>query len=176
MTPIRILITGPESSGKSELAKALAAHYQGIFIPEYARSYMEGLGKPYVYSDVEHIAQQQVREYEDTGRGQGFIFFDTWLIITRVWFEVVFESVPIWVDENIREARFDLVLVCAPDIPWVPDPLRENGGEKREQLFEKYKAELNRFGLDWRIVTGTGDKRIHNARQMIHKKLKHGTI
>ena len=40
---------------------------------------------------------------------------------------------PDWVDEQISQASFDLVLLCAPDIPWIPDPVRENGGEMTER-------------------------------------------
>lgn len=176
MKPIRILISGPESTGKSELAVALAAHYQGSYIPEYARKYLEDSGKPYGYEDVEHIALQQLEEYTGSARNEGFVFFDTWLIITKVWFEEVFHTFPGWLHDHIRDARFDLVLVCAPDLPWIPDPLRENGGRRRDQLFERYKAVLTQYEMNWQIVSGTGDQRTFNAIQLIDKHLTHDTI
>lgn len=166
----RILITGPESTGKSDLAAALARHYQGDVVPEYARAYIENLGRPYEFSDVEHIAWKQVKEYDASEQVRTWIFFDTWLIITRVWFEVVYGSVPGWVDDHIRQARFEKVLLCATDIPWVSDPVRENGGEKREQLLDRYKIELDRFGLEWALVTGTGDERLNRAKKLIELK------
>ena len=171
----RILITGPESTGKSELAAALASSYGGDVVPEYAREHIENLGRPYEYGDVEHIAWQQVKEYETSEQVRNWIFFDTWLIITRVWFDVVFGSVPVWMDDRIRQARFDMVLLCAPDIPWVSDPVRENGGEKREMLLDKYKYELDRFGLEWALVTGTGDERLNRATKLINLNFHYGT-
>lgn len=171
----RILITGPESTGKSELATALAGHFGGAVVPEYARNYILNLGRRYEYRDVEHIALQQIKQYEDSLVTRKWVFFDTWLIITRVWFEVVYGSVPAWIDGHIRKARFDLVLLCGTDIPWVSDPVRENGGEKREMLFARYTLELDRFGFDWDLVTGKGEERKDRAITLINKKIPYVT-
>ena len=170
----RILITGPESTGKSELANALGSHYGGIVVPEYAREYIQELGRPYQFNDVEHIALRQVEEYDRSFHPR-WIFFDTWLIITRVWFTVVYNRVPPWLDEKIRVASFDLVLLCDTDIPWIADPVRENGGAKREELLDSYKNELNHFNLDWDLVSGSGEERLLNARQLIDNKIANGT-
>jgi len=171
----RILITGPESTGKSALAAALAHKYEGIVVPEYARDYIESLGRPYEYGDVEHIARQQIKEYGENEKASTWIFFDTWLIITRVWFEVVYGSAPDWMDECIGQARFQMVLLCATDIPWISDPVRENGGQKREILLDTYKYELDRFDLEWVLVTGTGEERLTRAMKLINKKISNGT-
>lgn len=175
MKSTRILISGPESTGKSELCQALASHYGGRIIPEYARTYIEQLGRPYGYQDVAHIAQQQAMEYRASLQVEGPVFFDTWLIITRVWFEEVFKKWPKNIDDQIRSASFDLVLVCAPDLPWIPDPVRENGGKRREVLFEKYQERMKQFGMRYEIVQGTGKRRIQHALTMIDKKLKYAT-
>ena len=171
----RILITGPESTGKSELAVILAEQYGGELVTEYARGYIESLEGPYGYNDVEHIALHQVEDYKKSEHARNLIFFDTWLIITKVWFEYAFGRVPDWIDHRIRQASFDLVLLCAPDIPWVPDPVRENGGEKREELFDRYKIEFDRFGMEWVTVTGSGDERISRAKELINRKIEYGT-
>jgi len=171
----RVLITGPESTGKSELSVGLARHYGGTCIPEYARAYIEVLGRPYEYSDVDSIAQRQAKEYEESGMEKRWIFFDTWLIITKIWFEVVYGQVPGWVDGKISQASFDLVLLCDTDIPWISDPVRENGGKMREELLAMYKNELDRNNFKWVLVRGTGDKRLKKAIKLINQNLQYGT-
>ena len=59
--------------------------------------------------------------------------------------------------------RIDFYLLCNTDLPWVADPVRENGGEKREKLFERYKLELEHYGFDYSVVSGSGKSRIKSA-------------
>jgi NadR type nicotinamide-nucleotide adenylyltransferase len=172
----RILVTGPESTGKTELAAQLAEHFGGRLIEEYARKYVEKLKRPYTYEDVEHIAQRQVEDYNRVGAEQGWVFFDTWLVITRVWFDVVYGSIPSWLDAQLDRAHFDLVLLCAPDIPWIPDPVRENGGAMRLVLFERYKEELERFGFPWELVEGSGEARSRRIKRLLTKLGENGTF
>ena len=172
----RILVTGPESSGKTELVNWLATRFKGEVVEEYARAYVEGLKAPYTMDDVEHIARHQLLSYEGDFPGKEWVFFDTWLIITRVWFDVVFSSVPTWLDAAIGEARFDLVLLCAPDLPWVADGVRENGGPERERLYEQYKLEMQRFGMEWEEIRGSGEDRFHRAEEIIYRKTGYGRI
>lgn len=170
----RILITGAESTGKSELAVSLASHYQGVVVPEYARDYMTQLQRPYTFEDVEHIARHQSSDYDKYLDQPGWVFFDTWLIITRVWFDVVYGKVPEWMEQRIRSARFDLILLCDTDIPWVPDPVRENGGSRREALMERYREELTGYGFHYVLVSGSGEDRQNRAIQQLQQHLSHG--
>lgn len=169
----RVLITGPESTGKSELSHALAQHYAGMVIPEYAREYVEKLNRSCTFEDVEHIARWQQHSYIHTQRPGTYVFFDTWLIITRVWFEVVFKKVPPWIDEQINQAHFDLVLLCQPDLPWVSDGIRENGGEMRNTLLERYRQLIRTRAWEHATISGVGEKRLKNAILMIDKHLNH---
>ena len=171
----RILITGPESTGKSELSLELASQFGGISIPEFARGYIENLDRPYSYSDVEHIAKKQSEEYDHVNQETNWIFFDTWLVITKVWFEVVYKKTPGWIEDRIRQASFDLVLLCDTDLPWIPDPVRENGGVNREKLLDIYKNELDRFGMDWTLISGSGSDRVSRANRLINNKINYGT-
>jgi len=91
------------------------------------------------------------------------LVLDTWLIITKVWFQEVFNKYPGWMDEEINAGKIDLFLVCSPDIPWIPDPLRENGGEKREYLMNRYLEEIKKTGSNYSIIGGTGLDRYQNA-------------
>ncbi len=163
--PVRkVVITGPESTGKTHLAHSLASCFNTLWVPEYAREYISGLKRNYNYNDVEHIASEQVRlEKHYLRKVQDILFYDTDLIVTKVWFKVVYGRCPGWIDEVILNNLADLFLVCNTDIPWVPDPLRENGGEMREVLMEMYITEINITGAPWKLVTGKGEQRINSA-------------
>jgi nicotinamide riboside kinase len=167
---IRIAVTGPESTGKTTLAIRLAEVYKGIYIPELAREYVEKLPNHYAYEDVEAIAFMQLQQYRATEVSTGkLFFFDTWLIITKVWFSWVFERTPDWLDSQIRQCSIDLFLLCLPDLPWEADPVRENGGENRFKLLDLYRRELMYYGFNYMEVSGIGDVRLNAAIQAINK-------
>ena len=167
----RIVITGPESTGKTEMAQALAERLNSLWVPEYARLYVENLGRPYDYNDVVQIAKYQVAQETNYASKitKGMIIFDTWLIITKVWLDLVFGKCPEWVLDHIRSSRIDLFLICDIDLPWIADPVRENGGEKRKELFRLYCDEIRSFGFDFEIVSGIGNLRSLNALKALSK-------
>lgn len=157
----RIILTGPECTGKSTLACQLAEITGSRCIPEYARGYIAGIGGHYTYADVEHIAKIQLEQFEQAD--EGTVFFDTWLIITRVWFDVVFGRRPEWIDPAIAGSLDSLYLLCNTDLPWIADEVRENGGPMRERLFERYEQVLKQFGCRYKIVSGSGIHRLECA-------------
>jgi NadR type nicotinamide-nucleotide adenylyltransferase len=165
----KIVISGPESTGKTTLSEALALELNANLIPEYARSYIEGLNKPYTFSDVEAIAKFQIHEEKRmmSLNPHGIIIMDTWLIITKVWFDVVFGRIPEWIESHIASSNIDLFLICAPDLPWIADPVRENGGEMRQKLFERYCNEMEHYGFSYEIVMGSGELRLKSALKFI---------
>ena len=161
---IRIAVTGPESTGKTTLALQLAELYNGQYIPEFAREYVEKLPRHYTYDDVEAIAKIQVDQYLTTRSTSGqLFFFDTWLIITKVWFNWVFGRTPGWLDDQIYGCPIDLFLLCLPDLPWEPDPVRENGGENRLKLLDQYRNELHHYGFNFVEIGGIGEVRLQSA-------------
>ncbi|MEI7422518.1 MAG: ATP-binding protein [Prolixibacteraceae bacterium] len=161
----KIVITGPESTGKTELSEALALKLNAHWIPEFARTYVEKLDRPYQYSDLEIIARYQIQQEREESAmvGDGILIFDTWLIITKIWFEVVFGKSPKWLEEQIASSKIDLFLVCRPDLPWIADPVRENGGEMRDRLFDRYCREIEKYGFNLEIVEGFGEARLNCA-------------
>jgi len=167
----KIVVTGPESTGKTTLTEALALNLDVRWIPEYARTYVEGLQRPYTYEDVENIARHQVRQEEEFSAsfGSSVLFMDTWLIMTKVWFEVVYGSSPEWIERYISSAKIDLFLVCSPDLPWIDDPVRENGGEMRNKLFELYCHEITSHGFTFEIVEGLGEIRLLNGLKFLNQ-------
>jgi nicotinamide riboside kinase len=170
---VKIVISGPESTGKTLLTEFLADHYHTVCVPEYAREYIGGLTRPYCYDDVEQIALKQIElEKFFSEKATQILFYDTWLIITKTWFKVVFGRYPDWLDNKIRDSLIDLYLLCYYDIPWVPDPLRENPGKMRKKLFNIYQEEINRTGVPIRIIRGKGVDRYQNALKIVDLFLK----
>jgi len=162
---LKIAIIGPESTGKSELSVALAEHFGGSFVPEFARTYVEGLGRKYGYDDVVFIAKQQIEEQKSAilNKISTPVFFDTELIITKVWFEYCYKRIPDFVTESIQSNYFDLYLLCYPDLPWVPDPVREHGGDERLFFYDWYKREVEATGISFFEIKGIGTERTQLA-------------
>ena len=168
----RIVLIGAESTGKTELSEFLSERFNTVVVPEYAREYIEKLKSPYIYDDVEHIANKQIElENEFYQQANKVLFYDTYLIITKIWFKLVFNKIPDWIDKKIKDSNIDLFLLCNNDIPWIPDPIRENGGEMRDKLFEIYKEELNKYRFNYKIVKGSGDDRFSYAFKLVKEFL-----
>lgn len=155
----RVGIIGPESTGKSTLATYLAHRYNGVLVAEYAREYMERLAPnfEYTYEDVEKIARQQVKQLQDlfdthnNPNQENFVFFDTELIITKIWFLHKFGQCPDFVQEALVRYPMDVYLLCYPDMPWIPDPVRENPNI-REYLFDWYEQEVQNLDIPYYII------------------------
>jgi NadR type nicotinamide-nucleotide adenylyltransferase len=161
----KIAILGPESTGKTELAIKLAEHFKTRWIPEYARKYIENLKGSYTYEDICIIAQEQIEEEQNVERittPVEYVFFDTELIITKVWFSYRFGLIPDFVKKQLETGFFDLYLLCSPDLPWEPDLVREHG-EDREFFFNWYKKEIEQLEKPYVIVNGNGNQRFQNA-------------
>jgi NadR type nicotinamide-nucleotide adenylyltransferase len=149
----RVGIIGPESTGKSTLARYLARRYGGVFVPEYARDYMERLAPSYAYNydDVVQIAQEQIRQLAMQKEEEDVVFYDTELIITKVWFLHKYGKCPDFLLKAIEEYPMDVYLLCYPDMPWQPDPVRENP-MIREYLFDWYEREIQTLGIPYYII------------------------
>lgn len=148
----KVGIIGPESSGKSTLARYLAKRYSGVLIPEYAREYVEQKGTTEVtFDELCAIAKHQIEELENLS--SNLYFFDTELIVTKVWFDYAFGCVPEWLNENIHRFPMDVYLLTYPDIAWIPDPARSNGSDAiRKELFDRYEAEIQALDIPYYII------------------------
>lgn len=159
----KIVLTGPESSGKTSLAEALAKHYGAPAAPEYARTYLENLDRSYVEEDLLHIAQGQLaweKEYAD--KAGEWLIIDTSLVVLKIWSEYKYGRCHPFILENLHERRYDLFLLCRPDLPWSFDPLREHP-DKREELFSIYQRELTALGFPYEVISGHGEERVARA-------------
>jgi NadR type nicotinamide-nucleotide adenylyltransferase len=149
---IRIAVTGSESTGKSELARALAAHYGTAWAAEYVRDYMEAKGAPLDASDVEAIARgQMAREDDAVARAQRLVILDTDLLSTVIYARHYYGSAPAWIECAAQERRADLYLLLDIDVAWTPDAQRDRGDRREEMhaLFREALADAVVIRGDW---------------------------
>src|SRR5579863_1484237 len=171
----KIVIIGPESTGKSTLCEALATHYQTEWVREYAREYLEEHGMEYRYATLSLIARGQLaledkgaavvnRRLGESAGGNGLLFIDTDLYVIKVWSEYVFGRCETWILDEIVRRKYDAYLLANTDLPWADDPLREYPDPGiRERLFEIYKDLLINQSVPWAEVGGVGDERLERA-------------
>jgi NadR type nicotinamide-nucleotide adenylyltransferase len=164
---VRIVLTGPESTGKSVLAAALAHAYGAPLSLEYAREYAEGrdtLGP----DDVEPIARGQIAA-EDRARAAGgaaLVLHDTDLVSTVLYARHYYGDCPAWIVDAARTRRADLYLLCAPDVPWATDPVRDRP-HARDELFAEFRATLDAFGCPVVEIRGDWAEREMAARRAV---------
>lgn len=180
MEPIKkIVVIGPESTGKSTLCEKLAAHYNTLWVPEYAREYLEKNGAKYINEDLLAIAKGQIDLEESIcdqifptssppSGTEGLLFIDTNLQVMLVWSEFVFNRCDYWILNRIAERKYDLYLLCDVDLPWVEDALRECPDKKiREKIFLFYKDLMVNQSTPWYIISGNYEERLDKAIQCI---------
>lgn len=169
---LKIALVGPESTGKSSLTVALAEFYGAAFVPEYAREYIAGLTRPYLLDDIVHIAQSQLAlEQSIQLTSNNILFCDTNLLVTKIWAQNAFLTVPSFISEHWKPSDYVLHLLMDVDIPWQPDPLREHP-HLRTFLFDKYVAELKQSGANYKIIKGLGNERFEAATNAVNELVK----
>ncbi|HET7896164.1 MAG TPA: ATP-binding protein [Flavisolibacter sp.] len=168
----KIIIIGPESTGKSTLCEELAEHYGTAWCPEYAREYLLQNGTDYTYHDLTKIAQGQlaIEDYFQHEAKGDYYFVDTDLYVMKVWYEVAFHHCPTWILKEIPRRSCDLYLLCNTDLPWAKDELREYPDlAMRQKLFKMYKDIVINSGSPWVEISGTDRQRLHKAVAAINR-------
>src|ERR1044072_1395642 len=169
----KVVIIGPESTGKSTLSEQLAKHYNTTWVPEYAREYLIEHGTEYTYDDLLTIAKGQVALEESyINRAAPFakvLFVDTDQYVMKVWCEFVFGKCHQWVLDQITKRKYDLYLLCNIDLPWIHDPLREYPDlAPRLELYAIYKNLLTNQSVPWVEISGNYDERLQKAIQAVN--------
>lgn len=161
----KIVILGGESTGKSTLSEQLAAHYHTEWVPEYARTYLQELGRPYAESDLVEIAIGQLALEEMMAEmAKGYLFCDTDLHVLKIWSEHAYGRCHGWILDRIADRNYHAYVITAPDFPWEPDPLREHPEPHwREYFFKQYISEIAATNLPMCIVTGNKEERLQRA-------------
>jgi len=148
----KIIITGPESSGKTTLSNGLQKYFNSSLVTEYSREYIKKLNSKYYYEDLLKIAKQQLKN-EDKDQLSKPLFCDTDLITIKIWSEYKYSKCDKWILKHIekqkKENRF--YLLCKPDLEWKYDPQRENQFD-RTLIFDIYKDELEYLNHQYFII------------------------
>jgi len=176
----KVVIIGPESTGKSTLCKQLAAHFNTIWIEEYAREYLLQNGTSYTFENLLEIAKGQVNseqfavdswQYAKKGIDEQRstnndlpVFIDTNMYVMKVWCEFVFDKCHHWILNRIAEREYDLYLLCNIDLPWIKDELREYPDLlSRQKLYRHYKDILINQDVPWVEISGSYEERLEKA-------------
>lgn len=168
---LRIVFTGPESSGKTTLAQHLAAHYGAPWVPEYARTYLNRLSRPYEAKDLLEIAQGQLyREDRISAGSPRLLLCDTDLLTIKIWAAYKYQAVDPWIVEQVAQRPYDHYFLCKPDLPWEDDPLRENPDD-REELYQRYREELLHYQKPFTEIEGTLEQRLITTKRLIDQWL-----
>lgn len=173
----KVVVVGPESTGKSKLCEGLANHFNAPWVKEYARAYLLENGTQYSTEDLFTIAQGQLRLEEEgmlaaAKAGSPLLFIDTDMYVMKVWSEFVFNSCDNRILNEIVKRRYSLYLLTQTDLPWVKDELREYPDLlTREKLFHHYKDILQNQPTPWQIISGLGQNRLNNAIRVVESVL-----
>ena len=179
----KIVILGPESTGKSVLCQQLADHYHTIWCEEYAREYLLEHGTSYTYDNLLTIAERQLQN-EDVcvktvmersaasaaNTDSPLVFIDTDMYVMKVWCEFVFNKCHRFILDQIIERKYDLYLLCNTDLPWVKDELREYPDlVNRQKLFNIYKDIMVNQDVPWVEISGPYEERLPAAIKAVEK-------
>ncbi len=170
----KIVVIGPECTGKSTLCEQLAQHYNTLWCPEYAREYLLKNGKDYNYDDLLTIAvgqikleekiEQSIRSHSTLIIHHSPLFIDADMYVMKVWCEFVFGKCHSYILDQIAKRKYDLYFLCNTDLPWIKDELREYPDlETRQKLFNIYKELLIHQSTPWIEINGNYEVRLQKA-------------
>ena len=174
----KIVIIGPESTGKTTLCKSLAEHYNTNWCPEYAREYLLKNRSTYTYEELLTIAKGQLLQ-EETNLPRVQLnkevkyFIDTNMMVMKVWSEFVFGKCHEFILEELEKRTYDLYLLCVPDLEWKKDELREYPDlSTRQKLFNIYETHLRAQDVPWFKIFGKDELRLMKSIEIIDEYFK----
>jgi nicotinamide riboside kinase len=151
---MKIAFTGPESCGKSTMATWFASAFQLSLSEEFARTYL-ATRSSYEQLDLDRICEGQLEHWKSLGNT---FVADTEMTVLKVWSNYRYKEVSPLISQAYSEQLFDHYFLCAPDIPWEADPLRENA-TNRDEIFDLYLHELNDLNRPFTILYGSVSER-----------------
>ncbi|WP_457363783.1 AAA family ATPase [Pseudomonas sp. TE3610] len=170
-----VVLTGPESSGKSVLAHALQARFGGLVVGEYVRHFIDSHGgRDTCLGDIPAIARGQLA-WEDAARAQrpGLLILDTHLLSNMLWSRTLFGDCPAWLESELLSRRYDLHLLLSPEgAQWVDDGQRcQPQLAQRTVFFEQTRHWLAQHRQPFQVVEGDYAQRHAMARDWVERLL-----
>lgn len=161
----KIVVIGPESTGKSTLSAALADALHTVWVPEYARAYLEQLNRTYRQQDLITIAQGQLQQEDEFAtQASGMLICDTDLHVVKVWSEAKYGNCDKEILEHIAARQYNMYLLTNIDTTWEDDPLREHPlPEERQYFYNLYRDIVQNSALPWADVRGNREERLKIA-------------
>lgn len=167
---MKILITGPESTGKTTIAEYIAQCFDGINIPEFARTYLEKNGPDYVEADLIFFAKEHIKIY-NMQEPNTLQVFDTSNLDIVVWSLYKYGRCDPWIRGQTKQLDFDHIFLTSPDVPWTADSLRENENN-RQDLYDLFVAELEGLGMEYTILESDRLEREGQVKEIIEAKIR----
>ncbi len=164
---IKVVLTGSESTGKTELARLLGDRYHAPVAEEFVRDYAARRGGLLGFDDHGPIARgQMASEDAAMARARDIVFFDTDLVSTALYCEHYYDRCPAWIADEARRRAGDLYLLMMPDVPWVADGVRDRG-DRREEMHALFRQRLEEWRLPYVEIGGGRDERLRRAVEAI---------
>ncbi len=163
----KVVLIGPECTGKSTLASLLAKYYNTVWVPEYARDYINRLDRSYEEKDLLPIARGQLESEENLAKEANQILIcDTDLTVIKIWSEHKYGACYDEILDAYHQQSCDLYLLMGIDVPWCDDPQRENP-HLRSYFYDVFKNELKQKGANFVEISGGHFERQKQAVEII---------
>lgn len=168
-SPRRISFTGPESTGKTTLARHLARRLDTFWTPEYARYYLRHLSRPYEQEDLIPIVRGQLHWEENMATfAKSWLFCDTDPLVVKVWSLYGYGACATEIARLVETHRYAHYFVCDIDLPWTEDHLREHPDiEDRRRLLSMYIFELEKLQAPYTLLSGPMEKRVEEVLKVL---------
>lgn len=174
---LKVVLFGPESTGKTTLAEQLANHYQTEWVPEFMREYLEkkwqNTNQSIVRDDLIPIAKGQLKtEKQQAKKASKILFCDTNLLELKVYSEYYYNGFcPEFIRKEATKNEYDIYLLTYIDVPWTPDSLRDRP-ENREEMFDLFEKELIKQGFPYIRIKGNREERLNQSISVIDALLQ----
>ncbi|MHC8320195.1 AAA family ATPase [Pseudomonas sp. GB2N2] len=169
-----LVLTGPESSGKSWLASEIHANFGGIVVGEYVRHFIDTEARVTCYEDITPIADGQLG-WEDTARNEqsSLLILDTHLLSNILWSRTLFGDCPDWIEQALLARHYDLHLLLSPDaVGWHDDGQRcQPQLAERQAFFQASHQWLDLHRQPYQVVQGDWKQRKQAAFEAVARLL-----